>query len=227
MDLTDELWPGVVADELAALPVKATQQRFRGRVWDVRTDEVEFPDGLAARDYVVHTGAVAIAALNAADQLYLIRQYRHPAASYLFELPAGLLDVPGEDPLYTAERELAEEAGLVAGSWNVLTDFFTSPGGSTEAIRLYLARDVSERPGGRIQTGEAEEVSLPGVWVSVDDAVQLVLAGSIGNAIAVIGILAVAAAQRDGWTSLREARAQWPQRDFLNELGRVRSGRNE
>lgn len=222
---TTETWDGPVVDEADIQPVVESTNRFVGRVWDVRTDRVEFDGGVVDRDYIVHTGAVAVVALDADDRIYLLRQYRHPVAMALFEIPAGLLDVPGEDPLETARRELAEEAGLIADDWKLLVDFFTSPGGSSEMIRVYLARNVEARDGGRIQTGEAEELSLPGAWVPLDEAVALVLDGSLSNPSAITGILATSAARADGWVSLRDADVGWPARDRLIKVDRVRSGR--
>ena len=216
-------WPGPVADDLAAFPVDSTTSRFRGRVWDVLTDSVTIGDYTVERDYVAHTGAVAVIALDDLERVYLLRQYRHPVGMYLFEPPAGLLDVDDEPAWQTAARELAEEAGLEASSWSTLVDFFNSPGGSSEAVLVHLARGVTDREGGRIQTGEAEEIDLPGCWIPIDDAVSLILQGQLGNPTAVVGVLAVAEARRMGWTTLRPVDAPWPVRDNLMATGRVRT----
>ncbi len=219
----DAAWLGDVADAPTECPIVTTKQRFEGRVWSVRTDSVRIGGNIVDRDFVVHTGAVAVIALDASDRVFLLRQYRHPVAMSLFEPPAGLLDVTGEDPLLTAKRELAEEAGLVAQQWDVLVDFLNSPGGSSESIRVYLARDVQRREGGRIQTGEAEELDLPGVWIPLDEAVDLVLRGDLGNPTAVVGVLAVAQAREHGWAALRPADTPWPARDHLLAADRVRT----
>lgn len=216
-------WTGLVRDEPADLPVSSTVERFSGRVWDVRTDLVTIGEHTVERDFVAHTGAVAVIALDDQERVYLLRQYRHPVGMYLFEPPAGLLDIDGEPAWITASRELAEEAGLEAQAWHVLVDFFNSPGGSSEAIRIYLARDLAMREGGRIHTGEAEEVEMPGCWVDVDDAVEMVLGGQIGNPTAVVGVLAVAEARRSRWETLRPVDAPWPVRDHLMSQGRVRT----
>jgi ADP-ribose pyrophosphatase len=215
-------WTGAVCDVPAEVIVERRINRFRGRVWNVTTDVAQIGDQTVERDFVAHTGAVAVIAVDDADRVYLLRQYRHPVGMYLFEPPAGLLDVADEDPWVTAARELAEEAGLEARTWNVLVDFFNSPGGSSEAIRVYLARDVSERAEGRIETGEAEEVDLPGVWVPLDDAVGYVMAGVIGNPTSVVGILAAQQARRNGWTGLRSVDERWAVREQLVASGRVR-----
>lgn len=216
-------WSEPVRDSFADYPVLEHLKRFEGRVWDVQTDVVTIGEHTVERDFVAHTGAVAVIALDDEDRVYLLRQYRHPVGMYLFEPPAGLLDVDGEPASVTASRELAEEAGLEAEQWNVLVDFFNSPGGSSEAIRVYLARGVREREAGRIHTGEAEEVDLPGCWVPLEDAVNLVLAGEIGNPTAVVGVLAAAEARRKGWRTLRPVDAPWHVRDHLMASGRVRT----
>ncbi len=221
----DELadWDGPVRDEPADFDVVESVTRYRGYVWDVQTDHVTIGDQTVQRDFVAHTGAVAVIALDDQDRVYLLRQYRHPVGMYLFEPPAGLIDVAGEDPLLTAQRELAEEAGLEAQTWNVLVDFFTSPGGSSETIRIYLARDLSVLDGGRIQTGEAEEIDLPAQWVPLADAVALVMSADIANPTAAFGVLAASVAKRADWSTLRPPHAPWPARDYLLEHGRVRT----
>ncbi len=185
------------------------------------TDTVVFDDSTADRDIVIHPGAVAVIALDDADRVLLIRQYRHPVGCYLFEPPAGLLDVAGEPALTTARRELAEEAGLTAQDWSVLVDQYMSPGGLSEAVRIYLARDLAPVPGGRPRTGEAEEAHLPQAWVGLDYARDLVLSGAIGSPTAVSGILAAWAARVGGWVGLRPADAPWPARDRLVATDRV------
>ena len=173
------------------------------------------------RDVQLHPGAVAVIALDDDNRVLLIRQYRHPVGMFLFEPPAGLLDVAGEDPLNTARRELAEEAGVTAQQWRVLVDLFNSPGGSSEAIRIYLAQDLEALPEGRPATGEAEEAHLPQAWVPLADAVELVLSGAVGSPTAVAGILAVQAAISGAGDELREADAVWPARSWLESAARL------
>ena len=148
--------------------------------------------------------------MNDAGEVLLIKQYRHPVGMDLWEIPAGLLDVEGEDFVVGAARELAEEADLVADRWNVLADFFNSPGSSSEAIRIYLARGLSEVPGHErhVRTDEEAEIELH--WTPLDDAVRAVLDGRLHNPSAVVGILAAAAAQADNFQGLRPADAPWP-----------------
>jgi ADP-ribose pyrophosphatase len=204
--VADGAWEGLLRDEAHPAELISRADEFRGYVWSVTRDEVRLPGGaVATRDVVVHPGAVGVAALDERDRILLIRQYRHPVGGYLLELPAGLRDVPDEHPWRTAERELAEEAGIKATQWHVLLDFFNSPGGSTEAFRCYLARDLSPLPGGRPHTGEAEEADLPQAWVDLDAAVDAVLAGDLHNPTTVAGVLATAAARDRGWHTLRPA----------------------
>lgn len=206
--MVDGEWAGPLRDQAHPAELLSHIDAFTGYVWSVSRDEVRLPGGyLAVRDVVAHPGAVGVAALDPDDRVLLIRQYRYPVGGYLLELPAGLRDVAGEHPLRTAQRELAEEAGLEAREWHVLVDFFNSPGGSNEAFRCYLARDLRPLPGGRTQTGEAEEADLPQMWVPLDDAVDAVLAGDLHNPTTVAGVLAAAAARARGWRSLRPAEA--------------------
>ena len=170
-------------------PVAATKDIHIGRVMALRADEVVMPGGrVAVREVLEHPGAVAIAALDADDRLMMIHQYRHPVRRRLWELPAGLLDVAGEDPAQTARRELAEEAGLTADEWSVLLDVVPSPGFSDESVRVYLARGVTEV--GRPDLGDDEEADLVTRWVPLPDAVRMALEGTIVNAVTVAAVLA-------------------------------------
>jgi 8-oxo-dGDP phosphatase len=191
-------------------PVAETTDIYRGKVMALRADEVVMPGGRAARREIIeHPGAVAIAALDPDDRIMMIHQYRHALGRRLWELPAGLLDVAGEDPLEAARRELTEEAGLEATDWSVLIDVVPSPGFSDEAVRVYLARGLTEV--GRPESGDDEEADLTTRWVTLSVAVRMVLAGTIVNAITVAAVLAahaVAGTPSPG----RPADAPWPDR---------------
>jgi 8-oxo-dGDP phosphatase len=179
----------------------------RGALVTLRTDQVRMPDGgLAERDVIEHPGAVAVVALDDDGQVLLIRHYRHPAGHLLWEIPAGLRDVPGEPPRVTAERELLEEAGYRARDWHELADFFSSPGITTERLRVYLARGLTWVPesgrGGHVP--EHEEAHLLVRWVPLRQAVSLFLAGDLHNGVTAVGILSAYAAQQGGAAALRE-----------------------
>jgi ADP-ribose pyrophosphatase len=190
--------------------VQASKDIYAGRVMALRADDVLMPSGrVAVREIVEHPGAVAIAALDADDRLMMIHQYRHAVGRRLWELPAGLLDVKGEDPLATAQRELAEETGLAAAEWSVLVDVTPSPGFTDEAVRVYLARGLTEV--GRPEHADDEEADLAARWVSLPVAVRMVLAGTIVNATTVAGVLA-AHTLSGAPTAGRPADAPWPDR---------------
>jgi ADP-ribose pyrophosphatase len=183
--------------------------RAKGAFVVLRTDQVRMPEGdVAPRDVVEHPGAVAIVALDDAGQVLLIRQYRHPAGHLLWEIPAGLRDVPGEPPHRTGDRELREETGYTAGTWHVLTDCFTSPGISTERVIVYLARGLAKVP--EAERGPPlrhEEAHLESAWVPLEQAVQLFLAGELHNGVTAVGILAAYTARQGGFAMLRKAGA--------------------
>jgi 8-oxo-dGTP pyrophosphatase MutT (NUDIX family) len=204
---------GSIDDETRRYPVAASKHHFRGSVIGVRTDEVVMPDGgQVARDVVEHPGAVGIIAINDADEVLLIKQYRHPPGRLLWEPPAGLLDEPGEQPWRTAARELYEEAGYRAARWDVLVDTFTSPGMTDEAVRIYLARDLTAVPADERHVGEHEEADMPLRWVPLAHAVRLVLAGSVHNPLAIMGVLAAAHARSEDFRGLRAVESPWPER---------------
>ena len=190
-------------------PVVASTPIYHGRILSVRKDDVRMSDGVVAvREVVEHPGAVAVVALHDDGQVVLVHQYRHPVGMFLYELPAGLLDVPGEAPLEAARRELFEETGLVAADWSVLLDIFTSPGMTDELIRIYLARGISESAD-RFQP-EAEEITMTVVRLPLADALGRVQSGRITNAAAVAGICAAALARDAEWRPLRPADVSWP-----------------
>ena len=198
-----------LTDEPANWPVVSSAELARGRLVTLRTDKVRMPDDeLAERDVVIHPGAVAVLALDDAGQVLLIRQYRHPVRRLLWEIPAGLRDVSGEPPWATARRELLEEAGYRARDWRLLADYYTSPGFSTERLRVFLARDLEFVPEAeRDFVPEAEEAELVSAWLPLDEAVRKVFAGDLHNGVAALAILAGYAARSEGYQRLRLADA--------------------
>ncbi|MGN8246327.1 NUDIX domain-containing protein [Cellulomonas soli] len=191
-----------LVDRAAPRPVVQGDLIHRGKVWDVRGEVVDLGDTQVLREFVDHPGAVAVIALDDQDRVLLLQQYRHPVRHDLWEPPAGLLDVVGEDLVVAAARELAEEADLRAGSWWRLVEVFTTPGGSNERIVVFLARDLSPvAEHERFERTDEEALMVP-VWVPLDDAVEAVLAGRLHSPTAVTGVLAAAAARARGWSSL-------------------------
>lgn len=153
----------------------STETVYSGAILALRLDQVSMPGGrVVEREVIEHHGAVAVAAIDDDDNVVLINQYRHPIGRRLLELPAGLLDLPGEDPLVAAQRELAEETGLAAREWAVLVDVVLSPGFTDEALRVYLASGLHEthRPEPELEEADLEVVRMP-----VDAAVRAALAG--------------------------------------------------
>lgn len=199
-----------VADEPAGAPVVSSTLIHEGRIWDLVGDEVDLGgDAPVCRMYSRTTGAVAVIALDDDERVLLLRQYRHPVRSLLWEPPAGLLDVAGEDLREAAARELAEEADLRAERWDVLADYYTTPGGSDEAIRIFLARGLSPVPDHELHDRVDEERDMIAAWVPLDEAVADVLGGRVHNPSAVVGILAAAQARAAGWSTLRDVSAGW------------------
>jgi len=178
----------------------------RGMIWDVVRETVELGDaGTVTREFVRHPGAVAVIALNDDDDVLLLHQYRHPVGAELWEPPAGLLDVPGEDPLVAARRELMEEADLAAESWWVLVDYLSTPGSSDEGLRIYLARGLTEVPHADRHDRQAEEAGMVAQWFPLEDVVAAVLAGRLRNPSTVAGVLAAAVNRDRDWAGLRPA----------------------
>ncbi|MGP3978732.1 NUDIX domain-containing protein [Streptomyces sp. 8N114] len=209
-----------MADRIADTPeeweVTATSEPFQGNKTGVRTDHVVMPDGsVVSRDYQTHPGSVAILALDDQDHVLVLSQYRHPVREKLWEIPAGLLDVPGENPLVAAQRELYEEAHVKAEDWRVLVDVYTTPGGSEEAVRIFLARQLSDVEGERFEVAE-EEAEMELARVPLEELVRGALAGELHNNCLVVGSLALSAALSSGGGlgALRPAQAPWPARPF-------------
>ena len=193
--------------------VLGSEPVFEGKIISVRRDDVRMSDGSTAqREVVDHPGAVAVVALDDDGNVVIVNQYRHPVRARLDELPAGLLDVKGEAPLDAAKRELAEEAGLAAEDWNVLLDLHSSPGITSEAIRVYLARGLRPVPEGDKFSPEHEELNMQVDRELLSHAVRRVLAGGITNAVSAAGILAAIHGRATDWRDLRPADTPWPTR---------------
>jgi 8-oxo-dGTP pyrophosphatase MutT (NUDIX family) len=158
----------------------------------LRSDTIVDPSGEEhVRAVVTPNGAVAVVALDDDDRLLLVEQYRHPQQRRLLELPAGTLDIEGEEPIDAARRELAEEADVVADTWRPLLTLAMTPGHSTERIEVFVATGVSAVGHADRTTREAEEADMAQWWMPFGDAVDAALAGRISDAKTVAAILAV------------------------------------
>jgi ADP-ribose pyrophosphatase len=177
----------------------AVQPAFRGKIIDVGVERVRLPNGRHVELEVIrHPGGAAAVALDDRRRVCLLRQYRYVAGGWLWELPAGKLD-PGEGPAMTAERELAEEAGLVAATWDSLGCMHSSPGVFAEVIHLFLARGLSE-----VDLGHGADEVIEVHWVPLDKVLQWCLNGTITDAKTLVGLYRAAAFLRGGSESLAE-----------------------
>ena len=159
------------------------ENQFRGRVITVNVEHVTLPNGnRAALEIVHHPGGSAIVAVDDRRRICLLRQFRHAAGGWVWELPAGKLE-PGEPPLLTAQRELLEEAGVRAGEWRSLGTSLSSPGVFTEVIHLYLACKL-EQSAAAHEANEVIEVH----WIDLQTAWQRAVAGEIVDSKTTVGI---------------------------------------
>ncbi len=131
---------------------------FKGKIISVETQYVELQNGkIVTRDVVLHPGAAAVVPINDNNEIYLVRQFRKPIDQSLLEIPAGKLDVPGEEPLVCAIRELKEETGLEAGKMTFYSSVFSCPGFSNEVLHIYIATELKM---GKSKTDDDEFLSV-------------------------------------------------------------------
>jgi ADP-ribose pyrophosphatase len=163
----------------------SSEMIYKGRILNLRVDQVELPNGhRTAREVVEHGGAVAVVPVNDSNEIIMVRQFRYPAGQALLEVPAGKLE-KGESPEICAARELREETGFEAGEIRLLFSFYTTPGFSNEMMYLYLARGLvyrGDRP-------DADEL-IHRQPVPLERALEMVDRGEICDAKSIIGILA-------------------------------------
>ena len=178
---------GTLRDEAHWVEVLDSEVALTGRVWKIRRERLTYGDQTIVREFMEHPGAVAVLAVDDEERVLVIQQYRHPIRMRDWEMPAGLLDVEGEDALEAARRELAEEVDLRAEHWEPLITMYTSPGGSDEVIRVFLARGLSAT---KTFVRDAEEADIVVRWVALDEAVDAVLDGRIRNGILMAAVLA-------------------------------------
>ena len=167
--------------------ILSSQVVYRGPVFWVSTDEVQEPGGVQARrDVIHHSGSVVVLAVDdssAIPRILLERQYRHAAADYLWELPAGRID-PGEQELRAAKRELLEETGYTASKWRRILKFFASPGFVAETMAVYMASGLRA---GEAQPEEDERIETR--MVPLPRAVRMVIRGTIRDAKTISSVL--------------------------------------
>lgn len=199
--MSDPSGTELFADEAVAYEIADRQVVGQGRFLTLVDEVLDFNGVELHREFVEHPGAVGVIALDDEDRVLTIRQYRHPIRTRAWEAPAGLLDVAEEPLLAAAQRELAEEADLVASEWSVLLDLTTSPGMSNERVRVFLARGLSATPSAFAREDEEAEIELR--WVPLDGVVRAALDGRIGNAILASGAMAAAILRDHGWSGMR------------------------
>lgn len=164
----------------------STESIYKGKVFDIRIDEIREGDVEYKREIVVHKGSAVIVPLFDDGTVALVRQYRHAAGKYLLEIPAGTLNV-GEDPKLGAARELEEEIGVTAGKIEKLTEFYISPGFLTEKMYLYLATELTETS----QKLESDEL-LTVERHSFSKLFEMIQTGAIEDAKTITGIMLAA-----------------------------------
>jgi ADP-ribose pyrophosphatase len=188
-----ELRPEDLVDAVESWPVHGSEDVWRGGApFAVRRDQVSLPSGgeQFGRVVVEHPGAVVVLALDEHDRALVLRQYRHPIERRMVELPAGLLDVPGEDPLVAAQRELLEEAGVEAGHWTHLSSMHTSPGISAERIEIYLAQGLRPVPDRGGFEPHHEEADMSVHWVPFADLLDAFLERRLTDGPMAVAVLA-------------------------------------
>lgn len=203
-----------LADTAEDVALHGRRTAYQGAITSMVVDSFTLPghDDALSREYLQHPGAVGIIALDPDDRVLVINQYRHPVGMRLWEVPAGLLDVDGEPPHVAAARELAEETDLNVGRLDLLVEWFSSPGISDEALRVFVARDCTPVPRESLHERTGEERDIVTRWVPLDDVVDAVLSGALHNPTLVVAVLAVHAAKNRGWATLRPADSPWPAR---------------
>ena len=169
-----------------------TRNIFTGKVITVNIDTVALPNGVTVElEMVRHPGAAAVVPLKNSDTVVLIKQFRHAAGGFIYEIPAGKLH-PGEDPKDCAARELEEEIGYRAGKLDLLSSIFTAPGFTDEVIHIYKATGLSK---GRQQLDRDEVLEI--VEVSLQESIEMIRAGSIRDAKTMVGLQMVFIGRED------------------------------
>lgn len=160
-----------------------TDKIYEGKVLNLKIDTVELPDKkYSKREIIEHPGSVAIIAITDDNCLVLVKQYRKAAESFLYEIPAGRLEV-NEEPKETAIRELREETSLEAGKLDYISEFYTSPGYCNEKVHLFLARDIYP-----VEADPEPDEFIEKTKIKIDDLIDMVNKGEIVDSKTIIGI---------------------------------------
>ncbi len=158
---------------------------YPGKIIRVETWQVALPNGgTALREIVRHNGASAIVPVDGAGMVTMVRQHRVAIDKCTWEIPAGKLDSPNEDPFDAAKRELEEETGLQAEHWQKLTSMYTTPGFCNERITIYLATGLSQHP-----AHPDEDEFLRIKKIPLDDAIAQCVSGEIQDGKTLVGLL--------------------------------------
>jgi 8-oxo-dGDP phosphatase len=198
-----------LADQPEQWPVEDTDYPYDGDGWvvKVRDDRVRRPgrhdEPAFSRLVVEHPGAAIVLAVDDREQVLCLWQYRHAVAHTLVQLPAGLLDVEGEEPVEVARRELAEEAGLEAEEWTHLTSTYSSPGFTSERSHYFVARGLRDVGRGDFEP-EHEEAEMEIDWVPFDELHAEVVAGRLADAHLTLAVLLAGARGLAGSARSRE-----------------------
>jgi ADP-ribose pyrophosphatase len=161
---------------------------YAGRVMRINREQVRLPNGnIADLEIIHHPGGAAVVALDEANRICLLRQFRHAAGGWIWELPAGKID-HGEPPLETAQRELEEEAGRQAAQWRSLGDYLSSPGFLTEVVHLFLATGLNVVQD-RLEPNEVLEAH----WLPFEQAMQMAHSGELRDGKSLAALLRAAA----------------------------------
>jgi ADP-ribose pyrophosphatase len=178
---------GTCNSETDSLEMSVKKTVFRGRVIELTLETVHLPNGAEFElEIIHHPGGAAIVAVDDAQRVCILRQYRHAVGGYIFELPAGKID-HGEPPLETAQRELEEESGHRAARWDSLGNYVTSPGVFTEVVHLYLARDLEA-----VTAAPEQHEVLEVEWVPFADALAMAANGKISDGKSLVGLFRAA-----------------------------------
>lgn len=180
----------MIEDQPAGIPAKSQKQHFKGYVWDVVQELFDYEGQELDRDFIRHPGGVSVVAVNDANEVLMIRQYRRPVDSHLWEIPAGLRDIKNEDLASAARRELIEETGMDAEVLEPLGTYYNTPGGSTEQNFIYFAHKLYPVDTNFVRDGE--EINIVPTWIPMSVALAAIEDGKVKNPNAVVGILLAA-----------------------------------